>query len=401
MPKTATSAGGILNEKVEERIHGIFVPELGDLGESLALQRNQAGILNGADHDGVGAGNFLPFVVPIFGRSEHVFADALTGRGIFQALDQFCVAAIVRPWRNEGGEIVVPGGVGVGVGADIGSGGAGGVDLGDDFGHASPVIFAGDLDVPDFDGDVSLAADAKSFVDGFENRVALVAHVGGVDAAKLSGFGGERDQFFGLRVGGWRVFERGGDADCAIFHGLAHERLHLLELRGSGLLVVVAEHHAADLRGADIAREIDAHALLFEAREILAEGAPVGSDLEMLKAAAIGLNDRVVERSDGAAFAGDFGGDALINFRGQARVDEDGQFRLAEHVDETGRNDFAGRVDGALARGGGEIADGGDFSVADAEVSGIPGGTGAVDDVAIGDDEVEGRGLGKEGGRGE
>ena len=79
-----------------------------------------------------------------------------------------------------------------------------------------------------------------------------------------------------------------------------------------------------------------------------------------------------------------------IDFRGQARVDEDGEFGLAEHVDEAGGDDFAGGVDGALARCGCQVADGGDFSVADAEVAGIPGGAGAVDDVAVGDDEVEG-----------
>ena len=113
----------------------------------------------------------------------------------------------------------------------------------------------------------------------------------------------------------------------------------------------------------------------------------------MLIAAAVGLDDGVVERRDRIAFTGDFRGDALKDFRGQARIDENGQFRLAEHVDEAGGDDFAGGVDGALARSCGEIADGGDFAVADADVSGIPGRTGAVDDVAVGDDEVEGLGA--------
>jgi hypothetical protein len=87
----------------------------------------------------------------------------------------------------------------------------------------------------------------------------------------------------------------------------------------------------------------------------------------------IGVDDGVVERRDGAAFAGDFGGDALIDFRRQARFDEDGEFGLAEHVDEAGRDYLAGGIDGALAGCGGEIADGSDFSVADADVAGIPG----------------------------
>ena len=167
-----------------------------------------------------------------------------------------------------------------------------------------------------------------------------------------------------------------------------------------GLHVVVAEDHAADLRGADVAGEVDADALLFEAREVLAEGAPVGSDVVVLVAGAIGLNDGIVEWRDGIAFAGDFGGDALEDFRGQARVDEDRQLGLAQHVDEAGSDDFAGGVDGALARGSSEIADGGDFAVADADVAGVPGRAGAVDDMAVGDDEVERSGLRGESGCG-
>ena len=46
-------------------------------------------------------------------------------------------------------------------------------------------------------------------------------------------------------------------------------------------------------------------------------------------------------------------------------------------------------IDGALAGRGCEIADGGDVAVADADVAGIPGRAGAIDDVAVGDDEVE------------
>ena len=135
----------------------------------------------------------------------------------------------------------------------------------------------------------------------------------------FAAFGGESDQFIGFGVGSGSVFERSGNADRAIFHGFADEGLHLLELLGSGLNVIVAEDHAADLRGADIAGQVDAHALLFQTREILAEGAPVRGDVVMLVAVAIGVNDGVVERGDGVAFAGNFRGDALIDFRGQAR----------------------------------------------------------------------------------
>ena len=147
-----------------------------------------------------------------------------------------------------------------------------------------------------------------------EDRVAFIAHVGGVDAAEFSGLRRERDQFGGLRIRRWRVLQRGGDADCAVLHGVANERFHLIELCRRGLLVVVAEDHPADLGRADIAGEVDAHSLFFEPREIFAKCPPVRSDFVLIEVRTVGLNDGVVERSDGTAFAGNFGGNALIDF---------------------------------------------------------------------------------------
>src|SRR5208283_5408746 len=90
-----------------------------------------------------------------------------------------------------------------------------------------------------------------------------------------------------------------------------------------------------------------------------------------------------------SAFSRDLGGDALINIRRQARIDEDCRFRLAQHIDEAGSDDFALGVNRKLARGRREIADGGDTAVADSDVAGIPGRARTVHDVSVGDDEVE------------
>ncbi len=112
---------------------------------------------------------------------------------VFETFDHLRRAAVVRPRRKERGETIAPGGVGVGVGGDVGPGGARGVDFRDDLGHASPVAFAGDLNVPDFDGNARFAADAQGLIDRFEHGVALVAHVRGVDAAEFAALGGEGD----------------------------------------------------------------------------------------------------------------------------------------------------------------------------------------------------------------
>ena len=103
------------------------------------------------------------------------------------------------------------------------------------------------------------------------------------------------------------------------------------------------------------------------------------------------MNDGVVERRGGTAFPSDFRGNALVDFRGQARVDENGQLRLAEHVDEAGSHDHAVGVDGAIALSLAKISYSCNFAGANTHVSGIPGRSGAVYDVAVDDYDVEGR----------
>ena len=161
-------------------------------------------------------------------------------------------------------------------------------------------------------------------------------------------------------------------------------------MRRSGLFIVIAQHHAADLSGADVAGQIDAHALLFQTGEVLLKGAPVGRDVILIVAPAVELDDRIIQRRDGAAFARDLGRDALVNLRGQARIHQDRQFRLAQHVDEAGGDDHAVGINGARALRVAQISDGGDLAAANADVAGVPRRAGAVDDVAVGDDEIEG-----------
>ena len=163
-------------------------------------------------------------------------------------------------------------------------------------------------------------------------------------------------------------------------------------MSGRGLLVVVAQHHASHLRGADIAGQIDPHSLFFQAREVLPKSAPVGRDVIVLVAVLVGLDDGVVLRRDRTAFASNLRSDALVNLRRQARIDQDGQLRLAQHVDEARSHDHAVCVDGSIALRIAEISDGRDLAGANPHVARIPRRSGAIDDVAVGDDDVEGRG---------
>ncbi len=244
--------------------------------------------------------------------------------------------------------------------------------------------------MPDFDRNVAFASDAQSFVDRRQDAIALVAHVGGIDAAEFRRLRSQRDQLFGLRVGSGRVLERSRDSDGAFAHGLPDQFSHLVQLRGGRLFVVIAQHHAPDLGGADVAGQIDSHALFFQTGKVLLKAAPVGRDVIVIVAVAVGLDDGVIQRRDRTAFAGDLGRDALVDLRGQARIHQDGQFRLAQHVDKAGSDDHAVDINRARALRVAQISDGGDFAVANADVARVPRRAGAVDDVAVGDDEIEG-----------
>ncbi len=82
------------------------------------------------------------------------------------------------------------------------------IDMRDDLRHAPPILTAGRFEMPDFDGDMSFAADADGFVERGNDGVAFAAHVSGVDAAELGALGGESDQFFGGGIGCGRVLQR-------------------------------------------------------------------------------------------------------------------------------------------------------------------------------------------------
>ena len=155
-------------------------------------------------------------------------------------------------------------------------------------------------------------------------------------------------------------------------------------------MVIEAQHHFAHLRCPDVRGNVDADALLFEPRKVLPEAAPVGVDVQVTELRLARLDDGVVQRRDRFALARDLRGDALVDLRGQARIDEYRELRLAEHVDETRRDHHPLGIDGARARLAGEQADGGHPAIADANVPRVPGRAGAIDDVPIGDDEIEG-----------
>jgi len=88
----------------------------------------------------------------------------------------------------------------------------------------------------------------------------------------------------------------------------------LLKLGGSGLRVVIANHHAPDARGAYVAGNVDSDALLFEPGEIFAKRPPIGVNMIVIVLLLIGAENGIAERGDGFTFTCYLRGDALIDF---------------------------------------------------------------------------------------
>ena len=82
---------------------------------------------------------------------QHIFTNVRARGGIFQALDELRVAAVVRPGRNKGRKTVEPGWIRIGIGADFDAGPSRCVDVRDNLRHAPPVGVSGRFQVPDLD----------------------------------------------------------------------------------------------------------------------------------------------------------------------------------------------------------------------------------------------------------
>ena len=137
---------------------------------------------------------------------------------------------------------------------------------------------------------------------------------------KLRSLPGQGDEFF--RSGVWRrrIDERSRNADGAIPHRLSHQSAHLFELIRVRLFVLVAQNHSTNLGRADKGGKIDAEPLLLNARKVLAERPPVGSDMVMRVITTVGLDDGIVQWRNRTTLASDFSGNALENFRRKSRL---------------------------------------------------------------------------------
>src|SRR5215469_6128618 len=75
------------------------------------------------------------------------------------------------------------------------------------------------------------------------------------------------------------------------------------------------------------------------------------------------------------------------------RIHQNRHLGLPQHVNKSRGDHHAVRVDGLLGWRRGEFTDRGDAPIANAYVSRVPRGTRAIDDVAVGDQDIKGSRL--------
>ncbi len=317
--------------------------------------------------------------------------DPLALRLVVDARDHRVDAAVVRPVGDAGVEAVGAGDVGVHVGGDVETGGAGGLDAADHFLHPPPVGAAGDLEVPHLDRDLRLARDGEGLVERLADLLRLAADVARVEAVVARGHFRQRDQLRRLGEAARLVDEAGRDAERALLHRSLDQRLHPGQLLFVGLHVLHPQHGAAHLRRADQHRLVDAGPRSSQPAEVAGQIGPVDGQPVLLQPVGALVNPGGVHRRGRDALSGQLGGDALADLALLARVDQRVQLALAEQIDEARRDREVVQLEAALRFCAREIAHRCDAVAADADVGAEPGRPGAVDDAAAGEDQIEGR----------
>ena len=271
--------------------------------------------------------------------------------------------------------------------------GHGALDQRQRFPGAAEVGLAGQLVVRDHHGHVQLAADAEGLFQRRHDVLALVAHMGGVDAAVRGQRPADLDDLLGGGVGGGRVEGAGGDADGAAGHRLLGQRAHGVDLGRRGRAMQVRHDGGAQRGVADHAGGIDGGGRGAQRVQVVGEAG------ELVRAALVqqvqrrrrrGMRQR---RQADAAVAGDHGGHALRDLGRHVAPAQQVVVVVRVRVDEAGRDHQAGHVD-AFARGrAAQVAHGGHAVAAHAHVGLDAGRVAAVDDGAAGEDVVIGLGI--------
>ena len=226
------------------------------------------------------------------------------------------------------------GGVGVHVQGDIGAFGVRPVDEGETVVDQSPVRLARRLVVRDVHEAPAAAPDGDGLLDGLEEAVPLVAHVGRVDATRFTGRPGQLDHLVGLRPPAGHVDQAGREAACTFLHGPLDVPAHGGELLGGGVSLLVAEHRLAHRVVADEGDGVGRRLPLVNGLAVALDAGPVAAQAAEEPVARL-LSGRVGDGAE-AAVADHQARAPLRHLELQAGVGEEGAVVVGVGVDEAG-----------------------------------------------------------------
>jgi len=204
-------------------------------------------------------------------------------------------------------------------------------------------------------------------------------------------------EFAGVGVHARGVGQAAGHADRSCAETLGENLLHADDLVGSGGPIVGSDHQQSQGALRDQVRRVGGNALI-EPVEVLTDGPPGEVEVGRVAVPAGDLSadlrqHRIVHRCVAQpVLAEHLGRHALADLGEMIWRGEDLQVGVGVHVDETGRDDQTGGVDGAPSRQVGGVADPDDDGTGDGHVRGVPRRAGAVDDRPALQDEVDRRG---------
>ncbi len=252
-------------------------------------------------------------------------------------------------------------------------------------------------------GDVGGRAGAPSDLDRLAERVQVavaqrVAHMRVVEPAGATGRLGERGEFLGRGVAAGRVVEARGQAHGSLGHRVAQQSAHPVQGGGRRGLVVPADRPDPERGVADQRRDVEADRAVIPG-EVALDGAPRVVDVGAAIEAGVQFHEGfevglVLERREPVAIdADDLGGHSLADLGLMLRLREDREPAVTVQVDEPGRHDRPGGIDGSERGQGRCVRPRGRQELqsltADADTPRSPGCAGPVDDRAARDQEVE------------
>ena len=187
------------NNQIEQRIERLLGLLHRNLRQTLALHRFQLAIDYRPNQNTRSTAATQVNVFPVPGVGRNFFFEALANAHVVQTRQHLFGATLERPRRQAGAERSAAGDVGIDVGGDVETGGAGALNLRQHFRHAAPILFVRRLQVPDLDGNLRPTRDLEDFLERFVEGVGFAALMGGVDAAVLVGHLREFHDLFGFR----------------------------------------------------------------------------------------------------------------------------------------------------------------------------------------------------------